>query len=276
MKNLFSLKNQTILVTGSLGLIGKEITKSLYDFGANLILTDIHDEDFYIKNYQQKLKNIRGNNNQKILYKQADITNTKSIVELIDFSEKKFNRIDTLINLAGTDAKIDDELNNNLDSFENFPIELWEKSINVNVNGVFKITQSVSKHMKKNRSGNIILTASTYSLVSPNPNLYKDTNSKTKISKPIDYVASKSIIPNYTRYLATHLSKNGIRANYVVPHGIENKNPQWFKDNFAKLSPLNRMCNVNELCGPYVFLASKASSYINGASLVVDGGWTAW
>ncbi len=276
MKNLFSLKNQTILVTGSLGLIGKEITKSLYDFGANLILTDIHDEDFYIKNYQQKLKNIRGNNNQKILYKQADITNTKSIVELIDFSEKKFNRIDTLINLAGTDAKIDDELNNNLDSFENFPIELWEKSINVNVNGVFKITQSVSKHMKKNRSGNIILTASTYSLVSPNPNLYKDTNSKIKISKPIDYVASKSIIPNYTRYLATHLSKNGIRANYVVPHGIENKNPQWFKDNFAKLSPLNRMCNVNELCGPYVFLASKASSYINGASLVVDGGWTAW
>tara|TARA_B100000214_G_C23970504_1_gene629875 strand:- start:1623 stop:2453 length:831 start_codon:yes stop_codon:yes gene_type:complete len=276
MKNLFSLKNQTILVTGSLGLIGKEITKSLYDFGANLILTDIHDEDFYIKNYQQKLKNIKGNNNQKILYKQADITNTKSIVELIDFSEKKFNRIDTLINLAGTDAKIDDELNNNLDSFENFPIELWEKSINVNVNGVFKITQSVSKHMKKNRSGNIILTASTYSLVSPNPNLYKDTNSKTKISKPIDYVASKSIIPNYTRYLATHLSKNGIRANYVVPHGIENKNPQWFKDNFAKLSPLNRMCNVNELCGPYVFLASKASSYINGASLVVDGGWTAW
>ena len=276
MNNLFSLKNQTILVTGSLGLIGKEITKSLYDFGANLILTDIHDEDFYIKNYQQKLKNIKGNNNQKILYKQADITNTKSIVELIDFSEKKFNRIDTLINLAGTDAKIDDELNNNLDSFENFPIELWEKSINVNVNGVFKITQSVSKHMKKNRSGNIILTASTYSLVSPNPNLYKDTNSKTKISKPIDYVASKSIIPNYTRYLATHLSKNGIRANYVVPHGIENKNPQWFKDNFAKLSPLNRMCNVNELCGPYVFLASKASSYINGASLVVDGGWTAW
>ena len=54
------------------------------------------------------------------------------------------------------------------------------------------------------------------------------------------------------------------------------KNPQWFKDNFEKLSPLSRMCNVNELCGPYVFLASKASSYMNGASLVVDGGWTAW
>ena len=137
MKNLFSLKNQTILVTGSLGLIGKEITKSLYDFGANLILTDIHDEDFYIKNYQQKLKNIKGNNNQKILYKQADITSSDSILELIDFSEKKFNRIDTLINLEGTDAKIEDELNINLGSFEDFPIELWEKSINVNVNGVF-------------------------------------------------------------------------------------------------------------------------------------------
>ena len=276
MNNLFSLKNQTILVTGSLGLIGKEITKSLCNFGANLILTDIHDEDFYNKNHEQTLINITANNNQKILYKQADITSSDAILELIDFSEKKFNRIDTLINLAGTDAKIDDELNINLAAFEDFPIELWEKSINVNVNGVFNITQSVGKHMKKHKSGNIILTASTYSLVSPNPNLYNDTNSNNRINKPIDYVASKSIIPNYTRYLATHLSKYGIRANYVVPHGIENKNPQWFKDNFEKLSPLSRMCNVNELCGPYVFLASKASSYMNGASLVVDGGWTAW
>ena len=276
MNNLFSLKDQTILLTGSLGLIGKEITKSLYEFGANLILTDIHDEDFYIKNYEQKIKSLKINDNQKILYKQADITSIESIAELIDFSEKRFNRIDTLINLAGTDAKIDEELNINLDSFENFPIDLWEKSIDININGVFKITQSVSKHMKKNKSGNIILTASTYSLVSPNHNLYNNTNSSTRISKPIDYVASKSIIPNYTRYLATHLSKNGIRANYVVPHGVENKNPQWFKDNFSKLSPLSRMCNVNELCGPYVFLASKASSYMNGASIVVDGGWTAW
>ena len=66
--------------------------------------------------------------------------------------------------------------------------------------------------------------------------------SKIKISKPIDYVASKSIIPNYTRYLATHLSKNGIRANYVVPHGVENKNPQWFKDNFSKLSINKEQC----------------------------------
>ena len=91
MKNLFSLKNQTILVTGSLGLIGKEITKSLYDFGANLILTDIHDEDFYNKNHEQTLINITANNNQKILYKQADITSSDSILELIDFSEKKFS-----------------------------------------------------------------------------------------------------------------------------------------------------------------------------------------
>ena len=276
MNNLFSLKNQTILVSGALGLIGQEIVKSLYDFGANLILTDIHNEDFYIENHEYKLKNIKVNNNQKFFYKQADITSLDSIKDLIDFSEKKFNRIDTLINLAGTDAKIDENLDSNLDSFENFPIELWEKSIDVNVNGVFKITQSVSKHMIKNKSGNIILTASTYSIVSPNPKLYKNTNSNIRISKPIDYVASKSIIPNYTRYLATHLSLDGIRANYVVPHGVENKNPKWFKKNFSNLSPLNRMCKVEELSGPYVFLASNASSYMNGASIVVDGGWTAW
>ena len=87
---------------------------------------------------------------------------------------------------------------------------------------------------------------------------------------------TKSFIPNYTRYLATHYAKQGIRVNCIAPHGIENQNPDWFKANFAKMSPMGRMSKASELNGPFVFLASEASSYMTGSTLVVDGGWTAW
>jgi NAD(P)-dependent dehydrogenase (short-subunit alcohol dehydrogenase family) len=61
-----------------------------------------------------------------------------------------------------------------------------------------------------------------------------------------------------------------------VPHGVFNAHPQKFQDNFARLSPLGRMCRPEELRGPFVFMASDASSYMTGATVVVDGGWTAW
>lgn len=94
--------------------------------------------------------------------------------------------------------------------------------------------------------------------------------------KPIDYVGTKSMIPNFTRYLATLYARDGIRCNAIVPHGVDNRHPQEFRDNFERLSPLGRMCDVKELRGPFVFLASDASSYMTGSTLVVDGGWTAW
>jgi NAD(P)-dependent dehydrogenase (short-subunit alcohol dehydrogenase family) len=65
-------------------------------------------------------------------------------------------------------------------------------------------------------------------------------------------------------------------VNCIAPHGVENENPEWFKENFAKLSPMGRMSNASELNGPFVFLASNASSYMTGSTVVVDGGWTAW
>ena len=117
--------------------------------------------------------------------------------------------------------------------------------------------------------------ASTYSLVSPNQKLY-DFGDGAIQYKPVDYIVTKSFIPNFTKYLATFYAADKIRCNAIAPHGIFNDHDEKFLQNFAALSPIGRMADKKEMTGPFTFLASDASSYMTGTTLVVDGGWTAW
>ena len=96
------------------------------------------------------------------------------------------------------------------------------------------MTKAVVQKMLEKKSGNIINVASAYSLVAPNQDLYKLNDDEQNIFKPVDYVVSKSVIPNFSRYLATFYGKKGIRANTIVPHGIFNDHPEKFVNNFKK------------------------------------------
>ena len=103
--------------------------------------------------------------------------------------------------------------------FRDFPIDLWNKSVEVNMTGTFIITQQVAKQMLIQKSGNIINVASTYSLVSPNQNLYNFNEEDNQLFKPIDYVATKSMIPNFTRYLVAIKNSSGDTAWILVAAG---------------------------------------------------------
>ena len=273
MHKEFSLKNKVVVITGAYGLIGKEVCDALSSYGAITILIDISP----LKKLVSYSKKLIDKYKVKSAAYSLNILSVDKINEAIKSIIKKFNKIDVLINLAAIDAKFDNNIDKvPISSFENFPLDVWKDSINTNITGTFLITQAVIRTMLLRKSGNIINVASTYSLVAPNQDLYKDDEKVQKLFKPVDYVVSKSVIPNFTRYLATFYGNKGIRANTIVPHGVYNNHPEKFVNKFNRFSPLERMCDVDELRGPFIFLASDSSSYMTGSTLVVDGGWTAW
>jgi len=271
--NCFDIKQKVILVTGAFGMIGYEISKSFIAQGARVLLTDID-----ASRMQSLESELRKDFPEGVFLLHAlDITDNDSILVCIKSAINIFGRIDVLINNAAIDAKFDKESGDevNQSRFENYPVDLLRRSVEVNLIGTVLITQHVCRQMLLQGFGNIINVASTYSLVAPNQRLY-DFGQGIKKFKPVDYIATKSFIPNFTRYIATFYSKDNIRCNAIVPHGIYNDHDEKFLINFSKMSPLGRMCKREELNGPFTFLASEASSYMTGSVLVVDGGWTAW
>ena len=125
----------------------------------------------------------------------------------------------------------------------------------------------------KNKNSVILNTSSTYGKVAPNPKIYGNSG----INSPIGYATTKAGIIGFTKYIATHYNHYGLRANVLVPGGVENKNQtKNFKNKYSSLTPLNRLALKSEYKEAILFLVSDASSYMTGSELVIDGGWTAW
>ena len=268
----FSLQGKVILVTGAGGLIGQEVCDAYAAYGATVIAID-NQADALDRQIETLKRRYPG---QDLCAMAADVTSDESVTNIFQRIQVKHQKLDVLVNLAAIDAKFDEgQKEINLSRFEHYPLELWERSVAVNATGLIRVTQHAVRLMLPSCSGNIINVASTYSLVAPNQSLYKTDAEAPPIFKPIDYVGTKSMVPNFSRYLATFYARDGIRCNTVVPHGVFNQHSKAFQENFSKMSPLGRMCELKEIRGPFVFLASNASSYMTGSTLVVDGGWTA-
>lgn len=273
MTSPFDIRDNVIFVTGAFGLIGRTICKGFLEQGAKVILCDISVKD--AEEVALFMQPFSEESDYKITL--CDITSVTDCAEAVAQGVATFGKIDVLINNAAIDAKFDASADQHLNStrFEFFPIAQLQRSIDVNITGLIQITQAVVKQMLEQGKGNIINVASTYSLVSPNQQLYDFGTGEIQY-KPVDYIVTKSVIPNLTRYIATFYAKDNIRCNAIAPHGVYNNHPEAFVVNFEKLSPMGRMSGRDELIGPFTFLASEASSYMTGSVLTVDGGWTAW
>ncbi len=268
-----SVKNKVILITGAFGLIGKEISRSYLQHGGKVILAGHRPEQ--VATLQEQLGSQF--NAENFLVTTLDVTDEASIHACLELALQTFDRVDVLVNNAALDAKFDADNKDNILSqrFEHYPLDVLQQSVEVNMMGLIRVSQILCRQMLKQKQGTLINVASSYSLVAPNQHLY-DFGEEGKMLKPVDYVATKSFIPNFTRYLATLYAQENIRCNAIAPHGIFNGHDEKFLNNFARLSPLGRMCDKSEINGAFLFLASDASSYITGSTLVIDGGWTAW
>ncbi|MCL6446064.1 MAG: SDR family oxidoreductase, partial [Alicyclobacillus sp.] len=157
-------------------------------------------------------------------------------------------------------------------------LEQWRNVVSVNLDGMFLVAQAVGNQLiKQGTGGSIIQTSSIYGIMGPDDRIYEGANYLgVAINTPAVYAATKAAVVGLTKYLATHWAKYGIRVNTLVPGGVESGQNDTFINNYAHRVPMQRMAQPHELVGAVVFLASEASSYMTGHSLIVDGGLHAW
>lgn len=258
----FSLKGKIALVTGANGLLGINHCTALKEAGAIVIATDLNVPEAAV------------NFADHFLF--MDVTDHNSIKSVNAFVEKEYYTIDILVNNAAINDMFEDpKLALEFSRFEYYPLEMWKRSIDVNMTGVFLCCQIFGSRMALMGKGSIINIASTYGIVSPDQQLYVDNKGEQRFYKSIAYPATKSAVIGMTRFMAAYWGQQGVRVNTLSPGGVENHQDEWFITNYANRTCLGRMANPDDYNGALVFLASDASSYMTGSNLVVDGGWTA-
>lgn len=270
IQDKFSMKSKVALVTGGGGLLGKEFCRTLSEAGAAVYLADINAEliDRSLMELQQTNNSIKGI--------QINVTDSLSIENVMEQIVSETGRLDVLVNSAALDPKFDPQHPQFYDNaFENYPLDLWQEGLSVNLTGTFLVSQAAARQMVKQDSGSIINLCSTYGLVGPDQRVYEDTG-KVRTFKPVFYSVTKAGILGFTKYLAAYYARTGIRVNALSPGGVENGHEEQFVKNYSSRTILGRMAHKDEMSGALLFLASEASSYMTGANLVVDGGWTAW
>ena len=268
----FDLTGRTAVVTGGAGLLGSEFCKTLAEAGASVAVVDLNLDA------ANKIADALCRDGYRAKGFGTDITKPDSVKQLVASFLSDFGRLDVLVNSAALDPKFDpDAASKGIapGNFEDYPLDQWNAALNVNLTGMFLITQACVKPMIENGKGSIINICSTYGLNGPDQRIYIK-NGKRVAFKPVYYTVTKAGVLGFTKYLAAYYADTEIRVNALTPGGVFNNHEEYFVKNYSAKTILGRMAKKDEMNGALLFLASDASSYMTGNNVVVDGGWRAW
>ena len=268
MNKIFDLNNKSIILTGSAGRLGTNFAHVLSNAGANVILIDINKKD------NEKLaKNISKKYNTKPFACTVDITKKEELMNISSKIIKKYGTVDGLINNAFFSPRTDPK--KSAMNFEEYQLDLWHKVLSVNLTGVFLCSQEFGKKMIKQKNGGVIVNISSiYGINGADQRIYENSG----LNSPPSYAASKGGIVNLTKFLAAYWNKKNIRVNTMTLGGVLDTSymTKKFIKNYSDKTILGRMAQKDEYNGALLFLLSNASSYMTGANLILDGGWSAW
>lgn len=255
---MFRLDGRVAFVSGAAGHLGQAMTRALLASGAQVIVNGRNAERL------EALRNLLADEGLKrVTLAPFDMGDTKALAGFL----AKQPQLDILVNNAITVA---------MGTIANSTAEDFATSYDTGVRAAFEAMRAAEPLLKKSNGPSVINIASMYGVVSPDPAIYGDTG----LNSPPAYGPAKAALIQLTRYMAAHWGAAGIRVNAVAPgpfprEAFQVEHPT-FVDRLAAKTPLKRIGQANEIAGAVVYLASDASSYVTGAVLPVDGGWTAW
>ena len=269
----FDLTGRVAVVTGGVGLLGSEFCRTLAEAGAAVAVVDLN------ASASQSVADTLTKSGYQSLAVPTDITSPDSVNSAVEKIIATFGRLDILVNSAALDPKFDpDAIKKGITpgAFEDYPLDQWNAALNVNLTGMFLMTQAAAKQMlAQGKNGSIINICSTYGLNGPDQSIYIKDEERVAF-KPVYYTVTKAGVLGFTKYLAAYYAGTEIRVNALTPGGVFNNHEDYFVKNYSAKTILGRMAKKDEMNGALLFLASDASSYMTGNNLVVDGGWTAW
>lgn len=260
-QDIFDLTGSVVAITGGAGQLGQNFAAHLANAGARVAVLDLTPG---------KLPE-----SDSLTYVLCDVTERSSIEAALAAVTARFGTPTGLVNAAAIDTP-PDALTEDSGPFEDFPAATWDRTMDVNVKGVFQCCQVFGGAMARSGGGAIVNVASIYALVAPDQRLYQyRRDDGENFFKPAAYATSKSALLNLTRYLAAYWGEAGVRVNALTLGGVFNRQDPRFLEGYNAKVPLGRMARADEYNGAIRFLLSEGASYMTGANLVVDGGYTA-
>ncbi len=268
-RKLFDLAGRVAVVTGGVGLLGKYFCAGLADHGARVAVVDL--DGGKCAAFAGELTKTYGTGAIGVA---CDITDPRQVRTMADKVEAELGPVAILHNNA---QGLSEDLDRYFAPMGQFTLETWREVMAVNLDAAFICAQEIGGRMAVRGGGSIIQTGSIYGILGPDQRIYEGSEYHGRaIGTPAIYSASKAGLNGLTRYLAAYWGHRNVRVNTLTPGGVSSGQNEIFDRRYSARVPMGRMAKAEELIGALVFLASDASSYVNGQDIVVDGGLAAW
>ncbi|HUP93639.1 MAG TPA: SDR family oxidoreductase [Burkholderiales bacterium] len=266
MSDEFDLSTEIVVLTGGGGILGSRFADALIRHGAKLAILD---------RAPGKAERIALELSQRhgacAIGFQVDISERSELARARARIEEALGQATVLVNAAATKSA------GFFEPFETFSAADWDEVMRTNVTGAMFAIQEFGAPMAQRGAGSIINILSIYGVVAPDQRIYEGSLYEGRaINTPAVYSTSKAALWGLTQYLASYWGSRQVRVNAVSPGGVSSGQNDTFAQRYGARVPLGRMAEGDEICGAVIFLASRASAYVTGQNIVVDGGLSVW